>query len=229
MIMLNKYFDAIFCINLDRRSDRLERFAEMARKFNFTFHRWPAVDGLELKHPNGNIMEENERRNMELACKLSHLRLLKYAKLEGLRNILIFEDDARLTADSIHKISKVVIPQVYATLLRGVDDESKSYLSMNPEWHMLYLGVNDINKTKEIITDDLARIRTGFTTHSYAVNHIAYDMLINALEFRGQADVLYADYIHPLCKSYAIHPNVAYQEDGFSDITLKEESYQQLK
>jgi hypothetical protein len=90
---------------------------------------------------------------------------------------------------------------------------------------MLYLGVNDINGTKEILTDNICRIRTGFTTHAYAINSTAYDLALNAFDMRGQADVLYADYIHPLGHSYAFHPNICHQADGFSDITLKDEKY----
>lgn len=216
--MLNNYFDQIFCINLDRRPDRLEKFTEMANHLGFTFNRWPAVDGLELRHPNGQIMEENERRNMELACKLSHKRLIRYAKEVGYHSIMIFEDDARLNEFNYPLLKYVLSGDEFHTELNGVD-----------QWHMFYLGFNDINKTKEDLGNNICRIRTGFTTHAYAVHNSAYDLLLNALDYRGQADVLYADYIHPLGHSYAINPNIAYQEDGFSDITLKEESYHQLK
>lgn len=218
--MLNKYFDAIFCINLDRRPDRLSSFTDMAQKFGFTFQRWSSVDGKELKHPNGQMMEENERRNMELACKLSHLRLLRYAKEEGYQNVLIFEDDAR-----IHERSFPLFKYAISELI-----PDSTGVTFTRDWDMLYLGVNHINPPEDLGADsNLVRVVTGFTTHAYAVNHTAYDLLISALDYRGQADVLYADYIHPLGHSYAISPNIAYQEDGFSDITLKEESYKQLK
>lgn len=227
--MLNEIFDAVFCINLDRRPDRLERFTAMAKELHFTFTRWQAVDSKVLKHPNGMIMEENERRNNELACKLSHLRLLKYAKEKKYSSILIFEDDAVINQSLIPILDSIT------SLTKDYDEPRDFKFELYQSgikiqhWHMLYLGVNDINKTKEKITENIYRIYTGFTTHAYAVNSIAYDILIEALEYRGQADVLYADYVHPLGKSYCIHPNIVYQEDGFSDITEKEESYQQLK
>lgn len=206
--MLNNYFDQVFCINLDRRPERLQRFSEMADKFGFTFTRWPAVDGKLLYHPNGVMMEENERRNMELACKLSHARIIRYAKDQGYRSILIFEDDA-----------------IISEKLFGLMD----HIDLSEDWQMFYLGFHDINKSKEDLGNNLCRIRTGFTTHAYAVNSNAYDLLLSALDYRGQADVLYADYIHPLGHSYAINPNICYQADGYSDITLKEENYHQLK
>lgn len=229
--MLNELFDAVFCINLDRRPDRLERFTDMAKNFEFTFTRWPAVDGLLLRHPNGQIMEENDRRNNELACKLSHLRLLKHAKEQKYGSIMIFEDDAVINENLYPIISTLLRPSEDYDI-SNFDETKFKFMQYGIEihnWHMLYLGVNDINKTKEKITENIYRIHTGFTTHAYAVNAIAYDILIDALEYRGQADVLYADYVHPLCKSYCIHPNIVYQEDGFSDITNKEESYEQLK
>ena len=188
------------------------------------------MDGKLLLHPNGQMMEENERRNMELACKLSHLRLIKYAKDKGYKNILIFEDDARLVDGFIDKLESIVQRVTNGKLFffDGHFQTMEIVIKNAPFWQMLYLGVNHINPPVEI-DGNLCRVITGFTTHAYAVNCTAYDLLLSALDYRGQADVLYADYIHPLGHSYAISPNIAYQEDGFSDITLKEESYKQLK
>jgi GR25 family glycosyltransferase involved in LPS biosynthesis len=217
--MLNDYFPHIFCINLDRREDRLARFDAMAKANDFTYTRWPAVDGRELRDPNGNLMEENERRRMELACKVSHARLIRYAKSQGMSHILVFEDDAVLDKGWEAKIHEPLFPSTYGL---GIEINETHCTA---DWHMLYLGVNDINGTKEILTDNICRIRTGFTTHAYAINSTAYDLALNAFDMRGQADVLYADYIHPLGHSYAFHPNICHQADGFSDITLKDEKY----
>lgn len=223
--MLNEYFPHIFCINLDRRADRLERFDTMAQANNFTYTRWPAVDGRELKNPIGGMMEENDRRQMELACKISHARLIRHAMTEGLPWILVFEDDAVLADGWEDKVKASLMRHTYTMSVNIYESPSE----FNGGWHMLYFGVNDINGTKEILNDRICRIRTGFTTHAYAIHHSAYELALRAFDLRGQADVLYADYIHPLGHSYSFHPNIAYQEDGFSDITLKDENYMQLR
>jgi GR25 family glycosyltransferase involved in LPS biosynthesis len=223
--MLNEFFPHIFCINLNRRPDRLEEFTDMAKHHGFDFTRWEATDGRLLKHPNGQPMEENERRQMELACKISHLRLIRHAKEEGLGWILIFEDDARLVEGYERLLKGLFTTGPYGNLYFSRNNNNQ--YSWN--WDMFYLGFNDINKTAEPLGNNIVRVRTGFTTHAYAVNFPAYDKIIEAFDYRGQADVLYADYIHPLGNSYAISPNIAYQADGFSDITLKDENYTQLR
>ncbi len=222
MFMLNNLFPHIFCINLARRPDRLEEFTDMAKHHGFDFTRWEATDGRKLVHPNGQPMEENDRRQMELACKISHARLIRHAKDQGLNRILIFEDDARLVEGFERQLKGLFSLGYYGNLFFT---EKLGFR----EWEMLYLGFNDINKTAEQVLPNIVRVRTGFTTHAYAVNYHAYDKILDALDYRGQADVLYADYIHPLGNSYAISPNIAYQADGFSDITLKEENYKELR
>ncbi len=222
--MLNDYFPHIFCINLDRREDRLARFDAMAKANKFEYTRWPAVDGRELKSPIGGLMEENERRQMELACKISHARLIRHALKEGLPWILVFEDDAVLREGWEEYLKESLLRNHY-----GIPIIDPRHKWRKQFWHMLYLGVNDINGTKEVLNERICRIYTGFTTHAYAIHHSAYELALDAFDLRGQADVLYADHIHPLGHSYAFHPNIAYQADGFSDITLNNESYQQLK
>jgi hypothetical protein len=73
-------FDAVFCINLDRQTDRWER---MRRRFDLLgvahlVRRFPAVD---------------TPGNHHVGCALSHRRVIDLARREGLESVLVLEDD----------------------------------------------------------------------------------------------------------------------------------------
>lgn len=199
-------FENLYCLNLDRRKDRLQQFVKLMARMGWDFQRWPAVDAKHLKHPNGQIMEENARRNAELACKMGHLRMIRDAKQNGYKSVLIMEDDAQL------------IPGRQLILDNAIHD-------LPEDWEMFYLGVNHINKNQEALTSSLSRVRTGFTTHAYAVHSRAYDRIIETLDLRNQVDVLYADYMHPRGHSYCTRENIFTQRAGISDIINKKVNY----
>jgi hypothetical protein len=73
-------FDAVYCINLDRRPDR---WARMQRRFEELgvaqlVRRFPAVDTPENHH---------------VGCALSHRRILEEARAARLGSVLVLEDD----------------------------------------------------------------------------------------------------------------------------------------
>lgn len=93
--MLNILFDNIYCINLKRRTDRLNAFTQQAEKFNFTFERFEAI---ESKGSKGI--------NPEAGCRLSHTHVLIDGLEKGYKNILIFEDDAVLNVSTNEILKK---------------------------------------------------------------------------------------------------------------------------
>ena len=76
---INDYFDKVIVINLDRRTDRMERLDVQLTELGIEYERFSAIDGKAL----GISPVE--------AGKLSHLEVLK--GLNG-QKVLILEDDA---------------------------------------------------------------------------------------------------------------------------------------
>ncbi len=81
------FFDAIYCINLRRHSDRWDA---MQRRFQVLgiarrVRRFPAFETPYSHH---------------IGCALSHRAILAEAKQLGLRNVLVFEDDVRFSLDT---------------------------------------------------------------------------------------------------------------------------------
>ncbi|WP_167768671.1 glycosyltransferase [Nocardia sp. CS682] len=75
------YFDAIYCINLDDRPDRLARLT----------HRLQALDIAERTIRVSAIATPNDPA---VGCALSHRAVLAAAHRDGLDNVLVLEDDA---------------------------------------------------------------------------------------------------------------------------------------
>lgn len=111
-----------YVINLDRRSDRWERFQSYPGAASLTnLRRWSAVDGNKLDIETDtrislftkyNIITANRRSHYELnskggaACYMSHVEVWKdFLENNTSEVALIFEDDAIIDAGSLHKIN----------------------------------------------------------------------------------------------------------------------------
>ena len=136
ILEMNKYFDKVFVLNLDRRQDRMEKISEKLNKLEIKFERFSAVDGENLdftpKYINkpGSGLIENK---YALACLLSHLEIVKESKKRGYKRILIFEDDVLIS-----KEIKVILQE-----LRKIK-----------YWKLLYLGSSQYNWNVEFYKDD---------------------------------------------------------------------------
>lgn len=85
--MLNKYFDKIYYINLDRRQDRRKACEEQLAKYNITAERVTAFDTASLGISGA------------IGCHKSHVEVLKDAYKNGYNKILLLEDDIVFTKD----------------------------------------------------------------------------------------------------------------------------------
>src|SRR5688572_498365 len=94
MSVLNSYFDKIFCINLDRRTDRWEESLKEFNKYNLDVERFPAIDGKEL-----NLSDKVKLTPAEKACSMSHHTILKRMIENNWNRILILEDDVAFIDD----------------------------------------------------------------------------------------------------------------------------------
>jgi hypothetical protein len=89
-------FERVYCVNLDRRPDRWKRFAEaMPADWPFPHPtRVAAIDGKLVRHP-----AHWRAGGGAWGCFRSHLRLIEACINEGVRSVLLLEDDATFAGD----------------------------------------------------------------------------------------------------------------------------------
>jgi len=190
-------FDRIYLINLERRKDRLATWFEnnLLIRDNIKLEVFKAIDGKTRLSPNFN------GTSGALGCLESHLSVLKDAKKNGYRRILVFEDDCKMISG-------------FETLF------SQGWRSLPENWDMLYLFAND--HTSSIPLDEyISKCTASLSTVSYAVQLPILSTLIGLLEKRTQpVDVVYG-HLHFLINAYRFSRNLVDHHSGYSDVEEK--------
>jgi GR25 family glycosyltransferase involved in LPS biosynthesis len=213
---LNDYFDKIYCINLDRRTDRWEECQKIFKKLEIEVERFSAVDGKLLTLPHGNVY------NAELAGSMSHTEIIKMAKEKGYKNILILEDDIEFKPE-LNTLFEEYIKQVPT------------------DWDILFFGGNHVGGAN-IINTNVQRLFRSYAIHAYGVSKAAYDVIIHYMESKIEkvkttpeklnpsvaADYFMAD-LHRNLNVYGFRPHLAWQRTGYSDIQEAVMNYDFLK
>jgi glycosyl transferase family 25 len=203
---LSKYIDKIFVINLDYRKDRLEHITSELLKVGITdFERFPAIKPTESMFKDEyNYYIHNSSikyRIGALGCLLSHLEIIKMAKNNNYKKILIFEDDCKFT-ESL---------DVLISALQQLEEKNNKY-------KLLYLSGNHIKKCSPF-SKNVVKVNGTFTTHSYVVTSDAYDGIISGLtRFSREIDNYYIRIYQPRNECYCVFPSMTTQIDGISDI-----------
>ncbi len=210
--MIHRYFDHIFCINLERRPDRKKQAQDEFLKhgiINVIFVN--GVDGNDLQQPVVMSKDGSIPSTGDIGCSLSHLKVAKFAKERGINRYFVLEDDVQFS-------EKFNLGYLESFMLKVPAD-----------CDLLYLGGNH-NGGFEMVNDKIAKIFETFTTHSYGViNDKSRDAIIEVLSGADEkVDVALAS-LHRRLNCYVTRPHLAYQRDGFSDILGRETSYPHLK
>jgi glycosyl transferase family 25 len=137
----------IFYINLENRPDRKKYFENQMKLLGWNATRFNAI-----KHPIGAI-----------GCSMSHLELLKMAKVNKLDYILIMEDDITFLNPDIFKNSL------------------KEVLNNNIDFDVLLIAGNNMGEYTKI-NEYCIKIKKCQTTTGYLVKNHYYDKLIYNIE-----------------------------------------------
>jgi len=115
---LKSYFERCYVVNLDRRPDRLKSFlSQVPADWPFVkIERFAAIDGRKCPRPT-----HWRAGGGAWGCRASHLAILQQCLQDGVKSVLIFEDDAVFCDGFAGKVAK---------FLRNVPDD----------WGMIYLG-----------------------------------------------------------------------------------------
>lgn len=203
------YFDKVYCINLDRREDRLENFKKEVEKYNLgEFERFGAYDGntLDMSKYKTNL------KPGELGLVLSNLEIIKKVKESNLKNVLIIEDDCKFTDEVIN---------------------IKNYFDSLPKnWDMLYMGGNhNIHmgvKPPDTINEKIIKLHSTYSTHFVGINSTVFDHIeIILSKMSDPLDVSYVK-LQKIFNAYSFYPAIAKQIVDFSDIQNRITDYNWL-
>jgi GR25 family glycosyltransferase involved in LPS biosynthesis len=199
---LKKYFDQVFCINLDKRKDRWTETVTELKKWDLFngVNRFIGIDGSELTYDKTKFRVNSG----ELGLLKTHIKLLQIAKTKKYKNILILEDDIEFT-EEIKNLEK--------------------YMSQVPsDWDILYFGGNhNIHEGEKInkINDNVIKCSRTYTTHCIVLRNTIYDKCLNLIKGCDKpVDMYYSDLQKEL-NVYSLYPSVALQRVSYSDIQNK--------
>jgi hypothetical protein len=203
---LKKYFDKIYCINLDRRTDRWNETQKELKKWGLENEvvRYSGIDGNSLKN-------ETQIKDGELGILNTHLKIINESKEKKYKNILILEDDIEFT-------EKIKLLDQYMVIVPN-------------DWDMIYFGGNHnkhMGKKINYLNDKIIKLEETYGIHCVAINNSIYDLILNVIDKRKKPiDVYYAD-IQKNYNCYGFNPSIALQRVSYSDIQNKVTDYKWL-
>jgi len=207
--------DKIYIINLDEREDRFKQLEKELKSLDIkNYVRFPAVKPNVGDYPWEISNQKFASKDPyyirgSLGCKLSHLSVLRHAKINNYKKILVLEDDIEFTRP-----------------LSFVDIAVKSL--KGKDYMLLYLSTNLYRAKLKLCGQNLANITNALCAHSYIVNCKYLDQLIQGLtDSKHEVDVFYKE-IQQTGKCYTITPGITKQKAGYSNIMERNVIYESI-
>jgi len=186
---MNHYFDNIYLINLDSRTDRLKTAHNNLSNLNIEYERVAAAQ-IPFEKINPALYSDFEQHDPNYVagsygCKVSHLKVIADALQKQYKNILILEDDISINPD-------------YKNILDSAIQQLETY---NLQWDMLYLGghyrwggfyTDGSRWFQEYVGEHVLKIKGAMTTLAYALSDRIYDFILkNAVKENCEIDIFY--------------------------------------
>ena len=202
---MNEFFDKIYCINLDKRTDRWNESLIEFEKLQLNVERVSAIDGSKLKN-NTNI------KNGALALTLTVNQIIDEAISENLNRILILEDDVIFT-DKIKDFSDMIT-------------------ELPDDWDMVSFGGNHNTHCGSLppikVNDNFNKLYNTYSAHAIGISSSGLALIKGKLlEKLLEIDVLYAE-IQKTDNVYCFSELLAYQRPSYSDIEDRVVNYNNL-
>ncbi len=210
MHILNSFFDRIYCINLDHRTDRWEICEKLFKKFNLEVTR---VSPIMIGDESHCCMSKPQ-----LSLFRTHKNLIIEAKNQNLKNVLIFEDDVEF-CDEVENYNGKPLEERFSS--------SINFLPNN--WNVFFLGSGIYTDNKSLIGGEIYKIGYAMTAHAVSINRDYYDTIIKILD--TESDILDNIYCRLMDRNetFSFHPNLISQRASFSDIENKYVNYTALR
>lgn len=219
MSVLHEIFDKIYILSLPG-STRIKKTLGHLKEFGIHPEVFQATPGksVSLNQPNKAIRWNNNAAGLSITTH----NLLRLCISQGLSNVFIFEDDVELSTDFEQQLKKFL----------------PNTIKINPNWELIHLGVqhlktpvwfqregNDRSNYKGVV-----RCKEAYYCHAYGINSTIFDYYSDlCLQLKMPIDLITSKVFHENAKSFAFHPNIAYQRPGQSYISENYEDHSILK
>jgi GR25 family glycosyltransferase involved in LPS biosynthesis len=191
---VNEVFPHKACINLDRDVESWERLqAALTRHDIRGVRRVSAVDGSRLELP------ATWRHSAgAYGCLLSHLQVVRDARICGLPSLLILEDDVLFDPSFSAK---------FPVFVRGLP----------ADWDMVFLGA--LHREDPVpVAESVVRIRRAYSTYAYALRASIFDAFIAANERSPNQVDVNNGVLQSNHNCYCFSPNLAWIESRYSPV-----------
>lgn len=194
-----------YCINLPKRTDRLDKVMDMFKRHDIDVEIWKAIDGKNHKIPKDSPKINQYNKHGILGCMMSHRSLIAHAKKNNYEYIVVFEDDIILSDNFLDEVKK--LEYIY--------------------FDMFYLGGhfgsydNDIKR----ITGQLHECIKVGGTYAYIMKNTVYDFILDNMDYRYGSDEFYGQFVQKKYKCLAIIPFLVNHDVTYSDIALTNANY----
>jgi hypothetical protein len=249
-VTINSYFDKVFCINLDRRTDRLQRVQAEAVRYGIQFERHVGAEPSRLTRKPLSTEERaalvpfgptlagcplEARPYGTMGTTLSHRMLLRKVAEGPWPRVLVLEDD-------FHVITPKDKPGWFGN---GLPDDFQARFDLLAshvpgDWDVLYLGGGYGNPPLGRVDDYCLRVDLMLTTSSYGITrkyaeewsnrtdeqerlHKEYDGTRYSAHI-GLIDHMVSRWARE-ANHYAVQPRLMIQAADYSDATQRQESY----
>jgi GR25 family glycosyltransferase involved in LPS biosynthesis len=218
MININTYFDKIYIINLNHRSDRWKNILDMLKKNNIkNYERFPGIIPSYNFLINSKIWKNcftkfNIKKIKKIGKnyivgsmgkKISHYNVIKLAKQNNYKKILILEDDIELINNYIFYLNNII---------NQLNDKNIQYDFIS------FYNIKNINN-ENIISENIYISNKITNTCAYSISENIYDIIIenilnNEYELENIYNIIFKN-------KYNSFPNIINLIESYSDIKKK--------
>lgn len=190
------FFDEMYCINLDHRTDRWEHAQKEFEKV-----------GILDRVKRFSAKKEDDGR---VGIINSNLAIIKMAKSKGLNNVLVFEDDVEFIVDNPEKYLKKAILQI------GNLDWALFYLGANTHEKLIKIKKNLI-----LLKNAYAVHSMAYNKKIYDKFIQKYEGIKVISKHEDILDVYLAEQIQSKYICLMVNPMLTTQMNDYSDIEKK--------
>lgn len=192
-MILNDIFERVVVINLDRRPDRLAEFDEQAKSIGLEYERHAAFDAEGKLNNFGLPLRPSD------ACMKSHSDVINKAHNDGVKSLLVFEDDSNFVDNFIEKCEQA---------WREVPDD----------WDLFYGGLWLHSSQK--FSDHLVKPTNSWSAHCYGINGKALPHVFRQIQGKRFIDIELST-LNTRLNAYCAKPALVYQRPSYSDLERK--------